>query len=287
MVSLVALVLLGTAASVLAQSKPPQFPLQGRELDSIPAQSPEQEMVLREVAFEQKLDAVIPGDAVFRNEQGEAVQLSRFGGDRPVVVALVYYECTMLCTEVLNGVLRAAQADDFEIGTDYDIVVISIDPRETPELAARKKARYIREYGRPGAEAGWHFLTGDKENIDRVADAIGYRYKFLPESGQFAHPGGIVIATPGLHVSRYLFGVMYEARDYRLGLVEASERRIGTPVDTFMLLCYHYDPTTGKYGVVVMNIVRLVGAITVLALVALIVVLSIRGRQRRPSEAAA
>ena len=228
---------------------------------------------LKNVGIDQKLNEQIPLDAVFRDEQGREVKLGEFFGKRPVVLSLVYYTCPMLCTQVLNGMLSSFRQVSFNIGDQYDVVTVSFDPRETPELAAAKKVTYVKGYNRAGAEANWHFLTGDAANIKRLTEAVGFRYVWDEQTNQFAHASGIMVLTPEGKLARYFYGIDYPPRDLRLGLVEASQNKIGTPVDALMLYCYHYDPATGKYGAVVMNIMRLAGGVTVVLIVGLLLVL--------------
>ena len=192
--------------------------------------------MLRDVGIEQHLNAQLPLDAVFRDEQGHEVKLGDYFKDRPVVVMLVYYRCPMLCTQVLNGFLKSSQAIPLQIGRDYQVVTVSFDPRETPELAAEKKNSYVRAYRRDGAADGWHFLTGDRQSIDRLTKVVGFRYHFDPKSDQFAHASGIALATPDGRLSRYFYGIEYEPDDLRLGLVESSSGRIGSLVDQVLLL---------------------------------------------------
>lgn len=248
--------------------------------------SPEQRFdPAREIGFDQRLGQQVPLDLVFRDESGRAVRLADCFGARPVVIALVYYECPMLCTLVLNGMVRTFRALSLELGSDYEVVTVSIDPDETPELAALKKAQYLETFaaGEPtaGATAGWHFLTGDQASIDALASTIGFRYAYDPESGEFAHASGFVVATPQGQLSRYLFGVEYITRDLRLALVEASQGRVGSLIDQVLLLCYHYDPATGRYGFAIVTAVRAAGILTV-ALIAAYVWRSLaRERSRR------
>jgi protein SCO1/2 len=238
--------------------------------------------VAQNVKFVQRLDNQVPVDAAFRDESGAEVQLSHYLGQKPVALVVVQYECKMLCTQVLNGTLHALFDLKFDIGKDFDIVTISIDPRETPELAAQKKQSYLdkfeRESGRKLDPAGWHFLVGNKESIDKVADAIGYKYVYNESQDQYAHPSGIVVLTPGGRVARYFYGIQYPATDLRLGLVEASNNKIGSPVDQILLLCYDYHPETGTYGLVLVNIVRVLGIATVILLVGFIVFMVRRER---------
>ncbi len=218
------------------------------------------------VGVDQKLNAQIPLDLEFKDEQGRIVRLREYFGKKPVVLAPVYYQCPMLCTQILNGLVSSLKAVSFVSGDDFEVVAVSFDPTDTPELANKKKASYAGRFGKKGVEQGWHFLTGQESNIKALLQSIGYRYKFVPETKQFAHPGAIVVATPGGSISRYLYGVEYEPRDMRLALVEASQGRIGTPVDSLLLFCYHYDPATGKYSAAAMNLIRLLGLATVAAL---------------------
>jgi protein SCO1 len=235
--------------------------------------------ILTEIGVDQKLDAQLPMDAVLRDEEGRAVVLRDFFNGKPVILSFVYFECPMLCTMTLNGLVHSLKPLSFQIGKEFEVVSISIDPSESPALASRKKESYVKEYGRAGAASGWHFLTGDEESIRRITDAAGYRYKWDEHTQQWAHVSAIVIATPDGRVSQYLHGIEFSSRDVRFSLVKASEYKIGTIVDRALLYCYHYDPTTGKYGFVIMNTVRLAGLATVFALAAFIVV-SVR-RERR------
>jgi protein SCO1/2 len=218
------------------------------------------------VALEQHLDEQLPLDLIFRDETGKQVRLGDFFGDKPVIVNLVYFRCPMLCTQVLNGLLRSMQGVKFTVGEDYQVVSVSIDPRETTEMAAAKKKQYAGRYRRPGADEGWHFLTGDEQNIERLAKAVGFRYRYDKLSDQYAHASGIMVATPQGRLSRYFYGIDYPPNDLRLGLVESSENKIGSPVDQILLLCFHYDPRTGKYGLVISTVIRIAGVATVLGL---------------------
>jgi len=221
---------------------------------------------LRGVGIDQHLNAQLPLDLEFRDEEGATVRLGRFFGARPVVLTLVYYECPMLCTLVLNGLVRAMNALPFDAGTAFDVVTVSIEPADTPALAAAKKATYLQSYRRPGAAAGWHFLTGDAAAIDALTRAVGFRYEALPERRQYAHAAGIVVATPDGRLARYFYGLEYSARDLRLGLVEASEGKIGSVVDQVLLYCFEYDPVAGTYSAAALRAVRVGGVLTVLAL---------------------
>jgi protein SCO1 len=237
---------------------------------------------LREVGFDQRLNEQVPLDLVFRDENGKSVRLRDCVGGKPVILVLAYYRCPMLCTEVLNGLVRALLDLPFNAGKEFTILTVSFDPRETPELASAKKKTYLERYGRPGAEEGWRFLTGEEDSIKQLTEAVGFRYKYDPRSDQFAHASGIMILTPDGKISRYFYDVRYSPRDLRLGLVEASQNKIGTPVDQILLYCFHYDPAEGKYGPVVMNFVRAGGVLTLLGIGMFLVVLSRKG-WRKPA----
>ena len=235
---------------------------------------------LRDVRLEQKLDQQLPLDLVFRDESGQEVKLGQYFGQKPVVLAFVYYDCPMLCTQVLNGMVTSFRVLPFQVGKEFDVVTVSFDPRETSELAARKKKVYVNYLPakmQPGAASGWHFLTGDQASIEKLTDAAGFRYHYDEATKQFAHASGIMVATPHGKLSRYFYGIEYSARDLRLGLIESSAEKIGSPVDQLLLYCYHYDPATGKYGAAVMKIMRIAGVITVLALVAML--FALKGRK--------
>ena len=233
--------------------------------------------VLKTVGIEQRLNEQAPLDIVFKDEQGRDVQLRDFFKGRAVVLSLVYYSCPMLCNQVLNGMLSSFRQINFNIGEQYEVVTVSFDSRETPQLAAQKKQTYVKAYNRAGAENGWHFLTGDEANIKRLTESVGFHYKWDEQTNQFAHASGIMLLTPEGKLARYFYGIEYPSRDMRLGLVEASENKIGTPVDVLMLYCYHYDPATGKYGAVVMNIMKVAGVITVGLVVGMLLILRKRG----------
>ena len=216
---------------------------------------------LQGVGIDQKLNQQVPLDLVFRDEAGRAVPLSSFfQTGKPVLLAPVYYRCPMLCTQILNGLESSLKAVSFNPGQDFEIVAVSFDPKDTWQVAAAKKQMYLKRYGRANTANGWHFLTGDEANIKALTDAVGYHYKYDPATDQFAHASGIMIVTPDGRLSRYFYGVEYAPRDVRLGLVEASRNKIGSPVDQILLFCYHYDPSTGKYGALVMRMVRVAGA---------------------------
>jgi protein SCO1 len=234
--------------------------------------------ILRDVGFDQHLGEMVPTDVALVDESGATVHLRDFLGARPVVLTLVYYDCPMLCTLTLNSLASALATLSFDVGREFDVVTVSFDPREKPPLAAAKKATYLKRYGRPGAERGWHFLTGDKAEIARLTAAVGFRYQWDDELKQFAHPAGLVVLSPEGRITRYLYGIEYAPKDLRLGLVEASERKIGTPLDQAMLFCYQYNPSTGRYGLLTWRLVRGGAVLTVLALGGLIV--SLRRQER-------
>ncbi len=237
--------------------------------------------ILERVGLDQNLDAQVPLDLTFRDEQGVTVRLGQYFHGKPVVLSLVYYNCPMLCTEVLNGMKGVFRHLPLVIGRDFEVVTVSIDPTETPSLAAGKKAKYLEGYEHPEGASGWHFLTGDEKQIRRLADVVGFRYVYDKETKQYAHAAGIMVLTPGGRVARYLYGVDYLIKDMRLALVEASNNTIGTTIDQVLLLCYHYDPTTGKYGLVVMNLLKIGGALTVLLLGGFIVIMLRREAKKR------
>jgi protein SCO1 len=231
------------------------------------------------VGFDQRLGEKLPLDLAFKDEQGQEVRLERYFGRRPVILTLVYYECPMLCTLVLNGVISSLRAVPFVVGRDFDIVTVSFDPRDTPELARKKKAHYLDALGVPGADAGWHFLTGDSTAIAALTSAAGFRYTYDPARGEFAHASGILVVTPQGEISRLLYGIEYAPKDVRLALVEAGEGKIGSPIDQMLLFCFHYDPAAGKYGAAVLNLVR-AGGVVAMGGIAAFVLLSLR-RERR------
>ena len=257
------------AASTLAQG--------GWEANGPPQVTPpssSKPRMLEDVRIEQRLDEQLPLDLMFRDENGKQVRLGDYFGAKPVVLALVYYSCPQLCNQVLNGLtssLRTLTA--FDIGKEFNVVTVSFDARETPELAAKKKEPYIHWYKREGADAGWHFLTGDQAAIDKLTEAVGFHYAYDAATNQFAHASGVMVATPEGKLARYFYGIEYSAKDLRLGLVEASNNKIGSPVDQLLLYCYHYDPATGKYGPMVVNMIRLGGIATIIGIVALLLIL--------------
>jgi protein SCO1 len=228
---------------------------------------------LKNVGFEQHLDQQIPSDLQFRDETGKSVRLADYFGKRPLILNLVYFQCPMLCGEVLQGLTKSLKILKFDLGKQFDVLTVSFDPRETPELAAAKKAQFLKMYGRPGAEAGWHFLTGEQSNIEALTNAAGFQYQFDPKTGQFAHATAIMVLTPEGKIAQYYYGVDYAPKDLRLGLVQAADNKIGNVVDQVLLYCYHYDPATGKYGAIVTRVLRLAALATILILGTMIVVL--------------
>ena len=228
---------------------------------------------LKNVGVDQHLDGQVPLDLQFRDEAGKSVRLGDYFGKRPVILNLAYYGCTMLCGEVQSGIIGSLRALEFNPSTDFDIVTVSFDPKETPEQAAAKKNSLLLRYHRPGAAMGWHFLTGDQHNIEALTKSVGFDYQYDPTLNQWAHAAAIMVLTPRGKISKYFYGVEFAPKDLRFGLIEASENKIGTVVDQMLLYCYHYNPATGKYGAVIMNVLRLAGVATVLILGGLIFIL--------------
>jgi protein SCO1/2 len=226
--------------------------------------------VLKNVGLDQKLNAQVPLDLTFRDEHGATVTLGQLLQQKPAILTMVYYRCPMLCTEVLNGTLNSLKEVPLDIGKDFNVITVSIDPSEKPALADAKQVMYVGLYGRPGAVNGWHFLTGDEAQIQKLAAAVGFRFVYDKESAQFAHASGIMILTPQGRLSRYFYGIAYPPRDLRLALVEAGEGKIGSTADAILLFCFHYDPVTGKYAVTVLNLVRVAGAVSVIAIALMI-----------------
>ncbi len=224
-----------------------------------------------QIGIDQRLGERVPMNLAFRDETGTEVRLDEILDKRPAILSLVYYECPMLCTQVLNGLLRSLRVLSLDVGGEFEVITVSIDPGETPALAAAKKKEYVGRYGRDGAAGGWHFLTGTRERIEELAEAVGFRYEYDPETDLYVHASGIMVLTPAGELARYFYGVEYAPKDLRLGLIEAAEERIGNAVDQVLLLCYQYDPTTGKYGLVILNSLRVAGAATVAVLAALVI----------------
>jgi len=236
------------------------------------------------VGIEQHLDAQLPLDTMFRDETGRVVRLSEYAnGSRPLLLVFMYYRCPMLCSMVMEGVVSTLTALKFDAGKEYDVVTISIDPRDTPRDAAAKKEKYVKRYGRLETAGAWHFLTGPESAIRKITNTAGFQYAYDPQSDQFAHATTLIVLTPRGRISRYLYGFEYKPRDVRLALVEASSNKIGTATDAVLLLCYHYDPVTGKYSRSAMAFVRAGGLATVAGLAGFIFVM-IRREKRCHSE---
>jgi protein SCO1 len=240
--------------------------------------------LLRDVGIDPKLGGQVPLDLGFRDEQGNTASLGQFVAGKPVVLALVYYQCPMLCTVLLNGVLDSLKEVPLDAGKQYQVVAVSIDPRDRPVEAKAKKLMYAGLYGRRDATSGWHFLTGDDPQIHALANAVGFRYAYDSISGQYAHAAAIMILTGDGKVSRYLYGTSFTSRDLRLGLLEASSGHIGSAIDQVLLFCYHYDATTGKYAVVISKIIQIAGLVTILAIGALIFALARQAPRAQPRE---
>lgn len=273
------LVFLFAVAPVFSQKPPgPSSPLYGARPET-GNPSTGLPTALRDVRIEQKLDQQLPLDLVFRDEAGQEVKLGQYFGKKPVVLAFVYYDCPMLCTQVLNGMVTSFRVLPFQIGNEFDVVTVSFDPRETSTLAASKKkvyVNYLPEKMRAGAGNGWHFLTGDSASIAQLTEAVGFHYRYDEATKQFAHASAIMLTTPQGKLSRYFYGIDYPARDLRLGLIESSANKIGSPVDQLLLYCYHYDPATGKYGAPVMKVMRIAGVMTIVGIVAMLLLLKAR-----------
>lgn len=238
---------------------------------------------LQTVGIDQKLGDQLPLDTEFKDENGNMVKLGTyFSKGRPVILALVYYECPMLCNQVLNGLTGSLKGMSFDAGKDYEVVAISFDARENnkPDLAKNKKANYVERYGRTGSEDGWHFLTGSQDSIDMVTKAAGFNYKWDERSNQFAHAGGIMVVTPEGKMSRYLYGIDYPPKDLKFSIMDASASKVGSPTDRLLLYCYHYDPATGKYGLAVLNVMRLGGIVTLLCMGAMAFVFWRRNKKK-------
>ena len=241
--------------------------------------------LLEDVGIDQKLNAQVPLDLKFRDEMGRTVRLGDYFGARPVILTLNYYRCPMLCSQVLNGLASTLSVLKFEPGRDFQIVTLSIDPTETPILAADAKENYLKRLRKPGAGAGWHFLTGDAQAINALASSVGFRFAYDQESRQYAHASGIVVLTPQGKVARYYYGIEYPPNDLRLGLVEASQGRIGNVVDAVLLLCYHYDPSIGKYTLLTLRVLKGAAVTTLLMMGLLIGVLLYRESESKKMSA--
>lgn len=239
--------------------------------------------VLQEVGIKQQLGEQLPLETEFKDENGRTVKLGEYyGKGRPVILALVYYECPMLCNEVLNGLTGSLKGISFDAGKDFDVVAISFDTRENdkPDLAKNKRESYLTRYGRPGTENGWHFLTGTQSSIDAVTKAVGFNYVYDEKTNQFAHAGGITITTPEGKMSRYYFGIDYEPRQLKFGIMDSAKDKIGNPAEQLLLYCYHYDPASGKYGLSILKVIRIAGVATVLGMVGMMLVFWRRNKKK-------
>ncbi|HXB20296.1 MAG TPA: SCO family protein [Candidatus Solibacter sp.] len=258
--SLIAIVALVFAASLAALAQAaPKGDLGQTSADQKPA-------ILDQVGIDQRLNQQVPLDLSFVDENGQAVKLGQYFGQKPVVLSLVYYQCPMLCSQVLNGLTSSLNVLRFDIGREFDVVTVSFDPRDTPAAANETKQRMLKRYRRPGSEQGWHFLTGKKEQIDALTQAVGFRYAWDPEIQQYAHASGIMLLTADGHVAQYYYGIEYSPRDLRLGIVQTSQGKVGSLVEQVLLYCYHYDPAKGKYGAVIFNILRVSALAMILVL---------------------
>lgn len=267
-------ILLVAAARTFAQTVPDNV---GQTSSSMPA-------ILKNVAFRPELNAQMPLDTAFRDENGKSVQLGEyFHQQKPVVLAFVYYGCPMLCTQLEQGVVGSLRMLSFNPGRDYEVVFVSFDERDTPEMAAAKKKTAMDHFRRTETAAGWHFLTGSKESIATVTNAANFHFNFDVKNNLFAHASGIMVLTPDGRISRYFYGVEFPGRDLRLGLVDASQGKIGTPVDKMLLFCFQYDPSTARYSATILGIMRILAAFTVAGL--LLMILIFRRRDKRAGRA--
>jgi protein SCO1/2 len=250
---------MGHQTGIVASNVPPQF---------------------KDVTFAQRLNQQLPLDASFKDESGRTVRLGEYFGSKPIVLAFVYYQCPMLCSQTLNGISSALKVVPFTVGKDFDVVIISFDPRDTPESANAKKQAHLLHWSVGDTADGWHFLTGDEATIRQVTSAAGFTYQWDETSGQYAHVSGLLTVTPDGRLARYFYGVEYSPKELRLALVETGQGRIGSPIEELLLYCFQYDPTSGRYGVVVMNLVRLGGLLTVALVAGFVLVM--RRRDTRP-----
>ena len=240
--------------------------------------------ITKGVTIEQRLNAPVPLEVTFHDETGQLMPLRAFFGEKPVVLALVYYRCPNLCSMTLTEMVKSLRRVAFEPGRDYNVVIASIDPSETPELAAQAKNAYGKEFARASFASGWHFLTGTQDSISRLASAVGFRYRWDEPTHQFVHAGGIMVATPEGKLSRYFYGVRYAPADLRMALVEASQEKIGSPVDDFLLFCFHYDVAQGKYTLAIFNVLKIAAGLTIVGLAGLVFLLM---RRDKPGKAPA
>jgi protein SCO1/2 len=255
----------------------------GQSQDLLNMKGQDRPVPLQKVKIDQRLNSQVPLDSTFRDETGKTVKLGDYFGKRPVLMALVYYECPMLCTQILQGMVRSLKLVSFNPGQEFEVVVISFDARDQPPLAAAKKAAMLKSYGRPDTANGFHLLTGDLASIKAVTQSVGFQYFFDVHTGQFAHASAIYALTKDGRLSRYFYGIEYAPKDVRLGLIEAAQNKIGTPVDQILLFCYHYDPMTGKYTPVAMNILRVAGGATLAMLGGFVITMLRRDAKSRGS----
>lgn len=268
------LAVLCVAGAATAQVPPPPFePLQ--------IMGPDPVAQFKDIKIEQHLDAQVPLDLMFRDESGSQITLGEAMDGKATILALVYYRCPGLCNGMLNGVAGVVDSMKYEIGQDYNVVAVSIDPKEGPALANDKKTTYLEKLHRDGAAAGWHFLTGDEASIERLATTVGFRYAYDPKTEMYVHAGGIMVLTPQGRLARYYYGVEYLARDVEFGLVEASQGHIGSVVDQLTMLCFQYDPATGKYGFYVIGAMRILAGLMVAGFATMYAILFFKSRAKR------
>ena len=231
--------------------------------------------------FDQKLDDTIPLDLSFKDETGKEVKLASYFGDKPVVLQLAYYSCPMLCSVVSTALAKIVPQVGLDLGKDYEIITVSIDPRDTPQIASEKKDAVLKDYSIDSESNHWHFLTGEQAEITELASAVGFRYYYDAAQDQYAHPAGLMVLTPTGLISRYIYGIEFPPKDLRLGLVEASSNKVGTPVDQFLLLCYGYDPVSGRYSFLVTKVIQVsaIGFVSIMGLALFALVRKDRNRQ--------
>ena len=235
---------------------------------------------LKEIGIDQRLNEQVPLDLTFRDEEGHPVQLKQYFKDKPVVLSLIYYSCPMLCPQTLDALRRSLDLLTFDVGKEYEVLTVSFDPNDKPETAAGEKKALVQAYNRAGAADGWHFLTGDQQSIQALTSAVGFKYRYDPKTMMYVHATGIMILTPEGKISRYLYGIEYQPTDLRLGLVEASEHKVGSPVDQVLLFCFHYDTSRGKYTLLTMNLVKAGGVLILLAIGGLFLAVRMLNKKR-------
>lgn len=271
----VAVLVLCASSVVWAQAAPKG------ELGQTP--SNQKPSILNNVGIDQHLNGQIPLDLNFVDEHGQPVLLRQYFDQKPVIMTMVYFQCPMLCSQVLSGLTFTLNGmPGFNVGREFNVIIVSFDPRDKPQDAQENKERYIKRYRRSGSEEGWHFLTGKKDQIDALAQALGFRYVWDEQNQQFAHASGIMLLTPDGHIAQYYYGIEYDPRFIHLGLVEASKGKIGNIVDQLVLYCYHYDPRQGKYGAAIFNILRISALATVLVLGGFVLIMVRRERRSHP-----